>query len=137
MNNLLEVRNQIAEYFLNSAVLDSADFVKIKVPDGLKDSKDSVIREALKDLEENKLIRGFKKDGADVKGQWCLETPLGYNGQQVAISIQTAALMAKMINQYRKANSINDDYCDLLEITEGDIHNLCLILAKTLSETKE
>lgn len=136
--NLLEIKNQIIEYLVKNKTFELADFNKVKVPEELEPVRVSAILESLKDLEENKFVRGLTRTGdSDDKSMWILETPIGYAGQEIKIGLTTATLIATLINRYCEANNLKEDYCNLLDITEGDLQNLCTILLKTLNEDED
>jgi len=134
---LVEIKNQVVEVLIKKQTFDVNDFEKIKVSEDLVKSRDSLIREALKDLVETKFVRAGKADGDIESSVWVMEFPVGFHGQQVEIDLQTASLVASVINRYREANKIEDQYCNVLAINQADIQNLCGIALELLNDREE
>ncbi len=139
--NIVEIKAQLVDSFMKKPTLDVSEFGKFKLPEGLEPVRESLIRGALKDLEEMKFIRSASKDGPDivnpVKSAWILEAPLGYSGQDVTISMHTAYLISSFLNKWREANEIEGGFSNILAIDEDDLVNLANIANAMAMEDKE
>jgi hypothetical protein len=83
----------------------------------------------LRSLEESKIVT--RVGSAD---KWLLTAPLGGEGQNLNIGLNTAISIANTINSYREAMKIEREFCDPLSLTERDLQNLAQV-CHNLSES--
>lgn len=129
---LLHVTNQLVAFFSKEHVLSKEDFSMISVDAKLEDVRDSVILTALEHLIEMGIVKKIVNQDA-----WIMSVPPGLNGQEISISLPVATAIADTINTFYKANNIDANPVDALDLGEGHIIALIEILHDLINEQKE
>ncbi len=120
---LSEVRNQIYQFLSKNSLFSiKANISSITSLDELDEkSKIGAINSAMGLFEELKIVSKISDD------KWILVKNFSENRQEVNISPETALMIESFVNAYRKANSIESEEVDVLNISDGDIKNVCAI----------
>lgn len=124
---LLDITNQIYEYFVDNTLFTQSEFEGINIPDGYESLKEGMIIGALDELERTGLIRQI------AEYTWIRSVPFGVEGQDVHLSPQICSGIAGVINTYLKANNLGADKCNAMNIDETDIASLLQIIAQIIS----
>jgi len=124
---LSTVRTSILSYLLNNDVFLLSDVSKIKVSTELEKLKTSLVTEAMKNLEESKIVKRMCTDEGVHIG-WILEAKLGSHGQEVYLSLPISNAISETINTFFEANNIKQEKSNPLNLSEGDIGALLGII---------
>lgn len=130
---LSNVRTQILSHFINNDIFLISDSAKIKTEKELEKLKVSLVSEAMKDLEANKIVKKITDDEGVERG-WILESKLGAHGQDVYISLPISDMISHTINSYIEANGMKEELSNSLNITERDIIALIGIINDALND---
>lgn len=122
---LLEIRNQIIDFFQCKDTFLPEDLGKIKVPGEQEPVKKNLVEAAMNLLEEVKMVKSFRINDKEIG--YVLEQSFGSDGQEVKIGLGTASIVSEIINSCRQANKIDGYVCNRMNITEEDIQSLCVI----------
>lgn len=120
---LSEVRNQIYQFLSKNSLFSiKANISSITSLDELDEkSKVGAINSAMSLFEELKIVSKISDD------KWILVKNFSENRQEVNIAPETAVMIENLVNSYRKANSIESEEVNVLNITDTDIRNVCVI----------
>lgn len=124
---LSNIRTQILSHFLKNDIFLLSDVSNIKTPKELDKMKHSLVSEAMKELEENKLLKKITDDEGVDRG-WILENKLGSHGQEVYLSLPISSAISETINSFIDANNLKEEKSNSLNITERDIMALLSII---------
>lgn len=130
---LSNIRTQILNHFLTNDTFFHSDAVKIKTEKDLEKMKGGLVLQAMKDLEESKIVSKLT-DAEGVERGWILESKLGSHGQEIYISLPVADAISGVINSYIQANGLKENLSNSLNITERDIIALLEIIENTIDE---
>ena len=129
---IIEVKTLILRHLLNKDYFALDDNFQIETPKEFKDLKTELIVATLKDLEEAKVLKRIEvkmnEKSSATKSVWILETPLEFHGQDVHVSFPLANLISQQVNSYIAANNLSRNRATPLNINEGDIYILSLII---------
>jgi len=134
---LANIRTQLLSHFLESDTFFSKDLEKIKVNKELEDSKKSMVQEALKDLEANKIVKKLTSSNLEDGDVWILESKLDAHGQQVYLSLPISSAISETINTFIEANKLGEEKSNPLNLSERDIGALLGIINELLEDSDE
>lgn len=126
---LLHVTNQLISFFTKEHILSKEDFSMISVDSKLEDVRDSIILTSLEHLIELGIVKKIVDQDA-----WIMSVPAGLNGQEISISLPVASAIADTINTFYKANNIDANPVDPLDVGESNIVTLIEILHDLINE---
>lgn len=126
---LLHVTNQLISFFTKEHILSKEDFSMISVDSKLEDVRDSIILTSLEHLIELGIVKKIIDQDA-----WIMSVPAGLNGQEISISLPVASAIADTINTFYKANNIDANPVDPLDVGESNIVTLIEILHDLINE---
>jgi ERCC4-type nuclease len=130
-----EIQNQLVGFFLkNDTFKIPEDYKKIKVSKNQEDIKEALVKNALNELVLTKFLHLIRKEDENKTVAYILNYPLGFEGQEVKISMQTAEALGELLNQYKEALNLKDQApTDKLNINDFDIQQLVVICAQLLN----
>lgn len=137
---LLPIQNAIIAVLAEKDTFTAADFNGIPLPEKLEGMRDGLIRAVLADLVAVNMLRAVAPDDNSADGRaslWILSSPLGSNGHQVSISMETSSAIAEEINAFIEATGEEWPEADALNIGEHNILMLLAIVARMRSEVDE
>lgn len=126
---LLNVTTQIIGFLCQENIFTEDNFISIKVEPKYEDIKDDLIKTALEDLISNGVV---KKIGD--KNQWIMIYPPGAQGQEVSLSLPTCNWIAETINTFSKANNLEIEHVNPLNINEIHINTILEIIQDLISD---
>lgn len=139
-----EITGKLSEYFLkNDAFTLSVDANKKNKNDDFKQivliseqpEKDrAAVRLALEEMEKAGFVASVKDDS---NFYWILKKPLTSYSQAVVLSPSTIHKLSGVINALCEASNDKDNFCNPLNITDGDVDTACSVLLNLLKERGE
>lgn len=129
---LLNVTTQIIGFLCQENIFTEDNFISIKVEPKYQDIKEDLIKTALEDLVSNGVV---KKIGE--KNQWIMIYPPGTQGQEVSLSLPTCNWIAETINTFSKANNLEIEHVNPLNINEIHINTILEIIQDLISDEGE
>lgn len=127
---ILEVKNQLVSHFSQKTYFGEEDISNIKLPEELSQFKDSLVYEALGDLEKIEMVK--KVVSAEEEECWVLVRPFGSYVQNVEISPHAAEAISNTINHFAEANDLEWPVADKTFLLENDIMMLVDIIHEIL-----
>ena len=138
---LLHLRNQIVQHFCEHDTLTPDQFGRFEVSKDMEGRKTELVNTVLGDLAGAGMIRlllGAMADpatGAPAKDPiWILTSPMGAAGQEVPITLPTAAAIADESAAFVDAYEEDWPVPDALSIGEHNVLMLLAIIARLRSE---
>lgn len=130
---LSDLRSQIFTHFLNNSTLFLADITKFKVDANLEKCKADLITTAMKDFEEQGMVKRILSKEEILTG-WILENKIGNAFQEVAISYNLCHAISDTINAYITAHKLSIEKSDPLNLGERDIGALLGIISEIVNK---
>lgn len=128
---LLHITNQLISFFCKEHVFSKSDFSVINV-DNMEEFRESIILTSLQELVEVGIIKKVVD-----QEMWIMNMPPGSGGQEITFSLPVSNAVAETINSFYKANNIDADMVDPLNLNENHIMTLIEILHDILNDEKE
>ena len=124
---LLDLTNQISEYFLDHTIFTFDEFGAINIPKEYNEIRNDLISAALDEMESEGFIKRVNE------AQWILLKPIGFAGQDVHLSMETSVTVSATINAFLDAHNVPGNRSDALNLGEMDIVTLLQIIQSVIS----
>jgi hypothetical protein len=125
---IIDAKVLLFNYFSKNDVLNLEESFKIIIPISISEPIDrSILRAALKEMEESKLI----KDIATVMGIrdiWVLTAPLNSYSQTLVLNYPTLAALTAIMSQIAEQLKNPSLVVDPLNLKEIDLQNLLVVV---------
>lgn len=122
---IIDIQNQVFSMFFTTDIISvekAVQTLKFDTKESLStDEKKKIVQIALESLKKLEVVESISED------KWIIRRNFLNDAQQVAVSPETAAVLAMFVNTYRKVSGASFSEVDVLDITDGDIQAVCSI----------
>lgn len=135
---ILETAQQLWHHFEKTDFLCLPDDRNKVILISENEEKDLLlIRLAIKQFEESKILSYGGKSNDEKHEYWFLNKSLSAFEQNITLSAITTDALAKTINKVCEKMKTDKDLCDAKNITEKDIQNLIVVCNSLMESTIE
>ena len=129
---LLHINNQIISILFQDNYFSEENYSSIDIKTELEENRTDLIETALQELVAANMIRQVGKQKL-----WIMILPPGSQGQQLSLNFHTCLAIADTINSFAKANNLEIEAVNPLDIGESHIINILEIIQDLISDAKE
>lgn len=123
-----EIKTQLITHFCDKPTFGIENFEKIVLEKDVESHRTDLLHAALNELVEDGLILKINQN------LWMLKGDAGNISTQFELSLETSAFVARTIETFFKANNIEHEPIDPMQIGEREIQTLLHIINQILEK---
>lgn len=130
---IIDATRNLINYFTENDIYNpQEDFIKVVTISESEDLDQAIVLKALESLEEEGLVSELTKEDGETLA-YVLKKPLVEYSQSLELNFNTIQSLANIVNAFCDDLGIQKGKINPLNITEGDIINL-LVIIETLKQ---